>query len=150
MRRSKTLAASIMSLIASVIFAGVYNFLLFLIFNLLFSFDGSMTIFNVVMTLLPSIISLLIIILNACIIPLFNKSVEQYERKKGLVIATIVFNFIFAVLCGYNIATASEFSLGLLAYGALAFVMLISGALYIVDLKQNGHVISQSNSEATE
>lgn len=138
MKRTKTLAGAIMSMIGATIYSAVYGFLALLAIDIVVSLDGELGFGGFIQMFLPLIVSIIAIVLNACIIPLWNKDAQTFEKKKGLVIATICLNIILLGLYIFALASTETPSIVvIIAYVVLSIIMLLSAIFYIIDLIKN-------------
>ena len=138
MKRRKTLAGAIMSMIGTTVYSAIYGFLALLAIDIVVSLDGELGFGGFVKVFLPLIASIIAIVLNACLIPLWNKDAEAFGKKKGLIIATICLNIILLGLYIFSVASLENPSIVvIIAYIALSIIMLLSAIFYIVDLIKN-------------
>lgn len=80
---------------------------------------------SAIMMMAMAVIFIVPLILNACSISGFKASPEKYAKKKGVIIAAIVFNFLAAIGC-FVIPSIENIIIGV--------VLIACAVLYIVDL----------------
>ncbi|MBQ8444033.1 MAG: hypothetical protein IJX25_01590 [Clostridia bacterium] len=143
MKRVKTLVGGILGVVGVSIFTAVYLFGLLLIFDILFSSGASANEGIIILTLLIAIFNIVTIILNACSISAWSKDKERYSKKKGLIITTIIFNFIVSFYDLYSLITAEESGLTVMLIYIIAIAFtLVANILFIIDLAQEKKRVS--------
>ena len=83
------------------------------------------------------------LILNICSIPTWNKDAQGYKKKKGLLIATIVFNFIAMFLYIISMLGGLSNAFSLILVIIVMISLLASSTLYIVDLARESSKVEK-------
>lgn len=132
----------------------VYSFFaLFVLLGLANVADNTNTVFIVFALFLAVLIMACIIttlILNCCIFSAGNADFEKYNKKKGVIVATIVFDFILAFLLLIS-SFVSESALGIVVNGISLLLLVMCAIFCIVDLakerQRKESEMSDSNTE---
>ena len=99
---------------------------------------------SIVLTLLLILIAL---ILTCCTYKYINAEPEKYAKGKGVIIATIVFNFLIALftLIGLFGAEMLTIIVGIITIS----ILIVANVLYIIDLAQEKKKVQQLQAEST-
>lgn len=134
MKRPMTLAAGIVATVLNALYVVLTMFSISIIIAALTSVAGGETAavatYVAIVTLISLAVVVVTLVLNAVAITGYKCDAEKYRRKRGVIIAAIVFNMILTVLLIVGMAGG--------AVGWLDILLLIgsvaASVLYIVDL----------------
>lgn len=124
MKRLCTLIGSIVAVVLDAIFVIVMLMGLAMILDALSGVKGTLSF--AIIALLEIAVCVLALVFNAMVIPTFSASHEKYLKKRGTIIAAIVFNAILSVLALISLNNA------LIIFLLLASLAAIT--LYVVDM----------------
>lgn len=145
MKRVMTLVAGLLGLVFDAIFSVFMIIGLVAVMDMLGGEKGSATF--AIIAILEIALGVVSLILNAVSISAFACSAEKYRKKRGLIITTIVFNFLLALLLLLTVFTSASLVTVLVLIASIVAVVL-----YIVDLCLEGKRVAkaQQTAEAKE
>ena len=152
MRRIPSLTGFIIGTVMTAVYTGFELFTFALIIDLIFGLDAQAGVsLAMIVMLLTLALSIVTLVLNACSINCWKKSPEGYKKKKGTIIASIVFNFIVVLLIIIGMAMNTEGN----SFGVLDILMIIAlvatNILAFVDLgMEKKRAETYNATEATE
>lgn len=152
MKRPMTLTGGILGTVMQAIYTCYSLFALTLVIDLISSSSGATGATTaIVIMLLDLALAVTTLVLNALCITTWNKSPEQYRKKRGLLIATVVFNFIFDILSIISMVMNGQVAvlsviiiIALIATNVLILVDLGLESKRVARLSENG-VVSEND-----
>ena len=130
MKRVLTLTGTIISTVAFSIYS-IFNLLIFIASLSLAEFAGAGVVIAIAGIDLAFAITCLV--LNAVSISTWNKSPELYKKKKGIIISTMVFNYIYIVLGIISLIIMNPTVAGRVLTILLIICVIVANVLITVD-----------------
>lgn len=144
MKRPMTLTGAILGTVAQAIYTCFSLFSLTLIIDLLSAGANSGAATIVAIMLLDLALAVTTLILNALSITTWKKSPELYRKKRGLLIATTVFNFIFVLLSIISMVMNGQAAVLSII---ICIVLVATNVLFYVDLGLESKRVANSGEE---
>ena len=140
MKRALTLTGAILGLVGGAFLSIVYIITLIGVIELMsygYAAGGSL-----ILSLILVLISVLALVFSAVCIAPWNKSAEDYKKKKGMIITAVVFNFISTLATLIMlIAGSSGWVVVVMILGML--LAIASAVLLLVDICREGGKVSK-------
>ena len=140
--------------------AGILGTVIFSIFSILLVAELTtidyffITVGEIIMLTIFSLFEITSLILNAISISAYENSNEVYNKKRPLLLTTIVFNFIVAALFFATMSFGSDTST-IILFLILIFALIAVNVFYILDLslenkKQNDFACEETTKKITQ
>lgn len=148
MKRALTLTGAILGLVGGAFLSIVYLITLIGVIELM-SY-GYEAVGALILTLILILVSVLALVFSAVCIAPWNKSAEDYKKKKGMIITAVVFNFISTLATLIMlIAGSSGWVVVVMILGML--LAIASAVLLLVDIcTENGKIEKAGKQVATQ
>ena len=142
MKRPMTLTGTILGTVMQALYTVISLIALTFVIDMGSMSEGTMVMSSAIILLVLNLIfAVASVILNAISISSWNKSPEVFKKRKGLLITTIVFNFIFVFFTIITLITGEVSGLNII----IVLTIIAANVLIIVDLGLEGRKTANLN-----